>query len=475
MGEKMIKRYFQLLIVLFTMLIITGCLKQNHITVSFETNGGTEISSIIANENSLIDLSIEPTKEGHTFAGWFFDDETFQAPFTATSLIDSNIKDNIIVYAKWTVNTYTLTFNVDDGEEVSPITQEYSSSIKLPTTTKIGHTFKGWFIDEDLTNQFTSKTMPASNLNLYAKFEPIYYNVVFYDYYGKEIETMKIKYGDKTMEKEYQRPEDIRYKYDYKGWGTSLNSNTLFDFNSAIDSNLKLYPQYDKTKKIVDFRGLKVSFLGDSITTFFSNVSPVNSYYTDTNQFYYPIYSATVKSVADTWWHKLMSLAELELGINNSWSGSACYNFGNNSNSGAMNQHRIDTLKENGTPDLIFVHIGTNDNVNAHSDTIFRNSYKTMIERINKTYPEALIFVCTLGYSAYTGYGYTEERRLEYNSIIRSLAEEFDLYVVALDEVQTTSNYLELLGDNLHPNKTGMLAYAQKAYETLINELSTID
>ena len=84
---------------------------------------------------------------------------------------------------------------------------------------------------------------------------------------------------------------------------------------------------------------------------------PVNSLYGGHNQFYYPIYSATVKNVEQTWWHQTYTKLGLKLGVNNSWSGSAAYGH---SESAGMSDARLKTLDDNGTPNIVVIFLGKN-------------------------------------------------------------------------------------------------------------------
>jgi ATP-binding cassette subfamily B protein len=89
------------------------------------------------------------------------------------------------------------------------------------------------------------------------------------------------------------------------------------------------------------------------------------------------------------------------------------------------------------------------------------------LNRIEEVCPEAFIFCCTLGYSAYSGYYYTEARRLEFNKIITELTLEHNAQIIDLSSVQTTETYNKYLGDSLHPNADGMVAYANEVVKVI--------
>jgi len=394
-GGIMYKKFLQVLIVTFLLLIVSGCKETKKYIISFESNGGSIIEPIMVEENAVLNSLEAPEKKGFKFDGWYLDAELSEKFITASS--SNPVESDLILYAKW----------------IAP--------------------YKVIFYNDDNTINKTEDVFP----------------------------------GEKVEFVDYEKADSIRYSYEFKGWYLDRELKEEYDFNQAVDKTFYLYPKFDKIEKKVDFKGMTVSFLGDSITTYYADDSPVNSYYSGDNEFYYPRYSATVKAVEDTWWYQLSKLAELKIGINNSLSGSSVSSEVN----GGMAHSRINTLGENGTPDIIFIHLGTNDNVNGLTPTMFKNNYRIMLERIQRAYPDSIIFAATLGYSAYTGYNYTEKNRLEYNKAIREIAIEKDIYIFAIDQVQTKETYLNFLGDNLHPNAKGMKGYAEKAHEALIKEL----
>ena len=86
------------------MLILVGC-NSNAVSfeINFDTNGGTDVESITYDGKSTITIPDNPTKEGFIFDGWFWDNGTFLNPFTANSLLDTPIEEDLTVYAKWVV------------------------------------------------------------------------------------------------------------------------------------------------------------------------------------------------------------------------------------------------------------------------------------------------------------------------------------------------------------------------------------
>lgn len=123
-------------------------------TVTFQSEGGSEVASQIR-ANTPAAQPDNPTKEGHTFIGWYNGEEKWNfADAVATDLT---------LTAKWQLNRYTITFDTAGGSEVAPITQDYGTTITAPANpTKTGYTFAGW-------DKTIPTTMPAGDMTITAR------------------------------------------------------------------------------------------------------------------------------------------------------------------------------------------------------------------------------------------------------------------------------------------------------------------
>ena len=351
-------------------------------------------------------------------------------------------------------NSYKYTFLDDDGTVIKEATALYGEAIEYPTdpenkvTPEFTYTFKGW--DNNAT-VIEEEEIFVAQYNLTKN----KYLITFLNEDNTEISSEEVEYGVMpTIPTDVKKPGDTNNEYKFIGWDKEVTAVTKAETYTAVFRG-----------KITSLEGLKLSILGDSISTFYAAGSEMNSYYSGENQFYYPRYSATVKTVDLTWWYQFLKATKMELGINNSWSGSCAVG---STTSAGNSDARLNTLDENGNPDVVIIYLGTNDCASGFETSAFSEALVQIINKIKASYSSE-IFITTLGYTKYTGMKYTEERRLEYNAEIRKLANEYECGVIPLDEYIINDNYMIYLGDNLHYNAKGAALLA-KIYEKAIKE-----
>ena len=118
MYKKM--RLFLLVPALISVLLLSACTNSVEFTINFDSNGGSEVSSIKTDGTSSITLPNDPIKDGYSFAGWYWDNSTFRDLFTVNSLLERGISGNLTVYAKWNkedtpIGAIKVTFNSMGG------------------------------------------------------------------------------------------------------------------------------------------------------------------------------------------------------------------------------------------------------------------------------------------------------------------------------------------------------------------------
>ena len=172
----------------------------NKYTITFDTNGGSEIAPITQDYGTEITAPDNPTRKGYTFKGW-----DKEIPETMPA-------ENITVKAQWEINQYTITFDTNGGSEIAPITQDYGTEITAPDNpTRKGYTFKGW--DKEIP-----EAMPAENMTVKAQWEINQYTIAFDTNGGSEIAPITQDYGT-----EITAPDNpTRKGYTFKGWDKEI-------------------------------------------------------------------------------------------------------------------------------------------------------------------------------------------------------------------------------------------------------------
>ena len=172
----------------------------NQYTITFDTNGGSEIAPITQDYGTEITAPDNPTRKGYTFKGW-----DKEIPKTMPA-------ENMTVKAQWKINQYTITFDTNGGSEIAPITQDYGTEITAPDNpTRKGYTFKGW--DKEIP-----ETMPAENITVKAQWEINQYTITFDTNGGSEIAPITQDYGT-----EITAPDNpTRKGYTFKGWDKEI-------------------------------------------------------------------------------------------------------------------------------------------------------------------------------------------------------------------------------------------------------------
>ena len=126
-------------------------------TVTLHANGGTinsgNVTEYTYGVGATLPTADDMTYTGHTFKGWYANENLTGSPVTAIGGTETGNKE---YWAKWEANTYTVTLNTNGGTINSGNVTGYTYGVgaMLPTAddmTYTGHTFKGWYANENLT------------------------------------------------------------------------------------------------------------------------------------------------------------------------------------------------------------------------------------------------------------------------------------------------------------------------------------
>ena len=139
-------------------------------TITFNSNDGTSVAPQNVNAGEkLAEPTPAPTKVGFTFDGWY-EDSTFSKKFD----FNTPITDSMTLYAKWTENKYTLTFDANGGTGSMTAIADLTGEYTLPAnefTAPSGKQFKGWSLTTD--GAIVTKVDMTENRTVYAIWENI--------------------------------------------------------------------------------------------------------------------------------------------------------------------------------------------------------------------------------------------------------------------------------------------------------------
>lgn len=152
------------------------------LTVTLDNDGATETMTVeYGNTVTLPDK----TKDGYDFLGWYFSDDT--------KYVDQAITSNVTLTAKYRKKPV---ITLDNNGTTETLTVEYGNAASLPTKTKTGYNFLGWY---DETGTKYDGQAVTSDLTLTAKFEVIMLKVRFF-VDDAEYKSVEVPYGSKFSE-----------------------------------------------------------------------------------------------------------------------------------------------------------------------------------------------------------------------------------------------------------------------------------
>lgn len=169
----------------------------------------------------------EPTKEEHTFEGWYYDNN---GENTEWNFETDRAKYTMTLTAQWKANTYTVTVK-DDGNGTAladPASAKMGAEVRLTAMPNSGYHFKEWEVIPDKVKIEDNKfTMPAAHVTVKAIFErntssgggggggTTYYTLTFETNGGDSMQAIRAARG-KTLDLSAYTP--MRDGYDFGGW-----------------------------------------------------------------------------------------------------------------------------------------------------------------------------------------------------------------------------------------------------------------
>ena len=177
-------------------------------TVTLNAGDGTinsgNVTSYTYGVGATLPTADDMTYTGHTFKGWYDNENLTSSPVTAIGGTETGNKE---YWAKWEINQYTVTVKPENGEADITITQDYSTPITAPALTREGYQFNGW-------DKAFPTTMPAENLTITALWRDIaaptgeikiaengwksFFNTITFDLFFKDTQMVTVTAADNS-------------------------------------------------------------------------------------------------------------------------------------------------------------------------------------------------------------------------------------------------------------------------------------
>lgn len=217
-------------------------------SVTYVTNGGTfsttPASTYTTETGITLPTSSTISRTGYTFAGWYTTSDFTGSQVTS---IAENTGGNLTFYAKWTANSYTLSYNANGGSvSTSSKTVYYGSKIgTMATPSRTGYTFAGWYTSASGGSRWTADTTytTTENSTVYAHWTANQYTITFNANGGSVSPASEtVTYGASIG----TLPTPSRTYYTFAGWYTAASGGTQWSSNQTYTTaeSITLYAHW---------------------------------------------------------------------------------------------------------------------------------------------------------------------------------------------------------------------------------------
>jgi len=256
--------------------------------IQYEANGGK-----VVNKSDGANITVKPylwdttlfddltvSRDGYTFVDWFTD-TGLNTAFAQSKMPAANL----VLYAKWQIKTYTVTFESNSGSAVASITAPFNSIVGKPIDpTRPIYLFVNWYKDIELTTLWNFATdVIYGDTTIYAKWIPDQYPVTYDPNGGTGGVTQIVTYGSVLT------PPDnpVRTGYTFGGWYKESSCTNIWNLsNDTITSATTLYAKWNVNTYIISFNAN-----GGSVPTQSKNIVYATTYG----------YTGTLPTASKTW------------------------------------------------------------------------------------------------------------------------------------------------------------------------------
>ena len=231
--------------------IVTKVTSLKNCIITLNSNGGKAIDAVTVKEGKGVDSLPATVRDGYTFDGWF----TAADGGDKVTAIDK-VTNDVMLYAHWTANTYQVTFDVQGGNEIAPMSVRADEVVTdLPTPERTDYAFDGWYTKADGGKKVTELST-VKDVTLYAHWKLSHYTLTFDSQGGTEVQpiTENIDTPFTSM------PITTKTNYVFTGWYTKPEGGIRV-ISVTDGKSMKLYAHWSEATYVLTFN----SNGGDSV------------------------------------------------------------------------------------------------------------------------------------------------------------------------------------------------------------------
>lgn len=389
--RKLLNKLVILVFVFVSLLTISGCDKKVKFNVNFYVDN--QVYEVVGtNGKEVIEMPINPTKEGYTFEGWYWDEGTWFKPFTAQSLVQTPLKENMNVYAYFLdedaprgtdlkfkdgvlvehdgigdtylviVSNSTIAFSFTDYVDISN-----KSSWTVSTDMSGNNTITSKTVELEVGNNlyfvqvFDSETNKVKQYNVAVRRRPIY--TVYFDTNGGTSCSMQRVEEDSLV----SEPTTSKTGYTFVGWD--------YNFNTPLKSDIVISASWSPNQYTITFDANGGSLSSNQLKVTYDKSytlpTPIRPGYTFTGWY------ENNNKLTDGTWNRTSNVTLVAKWTANTYNISYDLN-GGNLYTNKPNTYKTDSVVEIGNPSKTgyeFIGWSVNGSSNKYKDYVINNTY----------------------------------------------------------------------------------------------------
>lgn len=221
------------------------------VTYNYNYTGAPEPGTVKAEVGETTTAPADPERTGYTFNGWYTDINATR-PFDFENTV---INNNMTLFAGWTINEYTVTFDWNFTGEPAPHVVsgvKYNTPVDLPSVTapvNSGYVFVGWYTDEACTTAYDFDAPVTGDLTLYAKWQEETSDSIVITYHLNDGTDTIYDTDDTAIAGLFltEPEEPVRSGYYFAGWTVGSPDGELWDFGrDFVTGSMDLYAKWLK-------------------------------------------------------------------------------------------------------------------------------------------------------------------------------------------------------------------------------------